>query len=115
MQRALSTIAVLAAFLVPAVAGAQTGSLTGVITRQSDGSALSGVQVSIVGTGYVTVSGPDGRYTLSRLPTGQHTLQARLLGYRPVEQSVSVTSGGVATVNISMESAPIMLGVRLRP
>ncbi len=91
------------------IATAQTGSVTGTVTRTDDGSPLVGVTITVKGVGGGAVTGTQGRYTLQRVPAGNQTLLFRWLGYRPVEVSVSVTAGGTATADAKMEPAPVAL------
>jgi len=98
--------------LLPAVLLAQgEGTITGTVTRADQGSALPSVSVTIR-TGQstlTTVTGPDGRYTLRRVPAGQQTVVFRWLGYRPIERSVTVEAGGTTMVDASLEPVAVAL------
>lgn len=94
-----------------AVAAQQgTGTVTGLVTRQSDGRPLGGVVVLVRGTSISGVSGTDGRYALLRVPEGEHILLFRWLGFRPTEVTVRVTAGGTHTADVALEPQPISLG-----
>lgn len=100
----------LAASVAPAAAQAGSGTVTGTVTRQSDGSSLAGVSVSVSGTAASAVTGTDGRFVLQRVPAGQQTVLFRWLGNRPQERSVQVTAGATVTLDIALEAQPITLG-----
>ncbi len=96
--------------LIPGVGRAQDmGEVTGVVTRVDDGSALSGVTVSVVGTGSSTVTGRDGRFTLQRVPSGQQTIWFRQLGQRPVERTVTVVGNATVTLDVALAEQAVRL------
>lgn len=72
----------------PAVAEAQTGKLTGIVTDKETGKPLEGVTVVIQGTTLGDVSQANGRYFIINVPPGTYTVQARRVGY----QTVNVTN-----------------------
>ena len=97
---------------IPALALAQgEGTVTGRVTRADEGSALPSVSVSIhtEQTSLTTVTGPDGKYTLRRVPAGPQTVVFRWLGYRPVDQQVTVEAGGTATADAALEPVAVAL------
>ncbi len=105
-----TTLAVAAVWSLPGVATAQeTGTVTGRVTRQSDGSPLPSITVSVAGTGISTVTGTDGRYTLQRVPAGPQTVAVRQLGYRGAEQTVAVVPGASVTLDITVDVQPVTL------
>ncbi len=78
-----------------AIAQAQTGKLTGVVTDTETGKPIDGAAVVIQGTTLGAITNATGRYFIIQVPPGTYTVQARRLGY----QSVSATS-----VNISIDA-----------
>jgi iron complex outermembrane receptor protein len=87
-----------------------SGTVTGTVTRKSDGSRLAAVSVSLRGAAASAVTGTDGRFVLRRVPEGAQTLLFRWLGYQPQEAGVQVTAGGTHTVDVALEAVPITLG-----
>jgi TonB-linked SusC/RagA family outer membrane protein len=105
----LLTTLVTSAFLWPASVAAQTtGQVVGVVTAET-GQPLSGASVSVVGTSVGALSGNDGRFTLTSVPTGQQTVRASLIGFGQVTNSVQVTAGEAATVNFQLASQAVEL------
>lgn len=71
-----------------------TGLLRGLVTGiEADGSQrpLSGVQIQVAGTARQTRTGPDGGFTLSRVPDGVVLLRLRSEGYAPLDVPVQST------------------------
>lgn len=55
------------------------GSLSGRL-KDNNGRGLSGAVITLAGTDFTTVSGPDGSYFLNDIPAGEHTAGIRLPG-----------------------------------
>lgn len=89
-------------------AAAQDGAVAGRVTSET-GETLQGVQVFIPGTSFGTLSDEGGRYRLTGIPVGQHTLRASIIGYQGSEQLVTVTAGEVATVDFVLPVSAVAL------
>src|SRR6185436_2585805 len=86
---ALSTAAGLGAEAPRAEAAAQAA-ISGIV-KDAAGGAVSGAVVLVIGSGGLeqqTVSGPDGRFTLTMPPTGDLTLVVRAGGFAEWKQPV---------------------------
>jgi outer membrane receptor protein involved in Fe transport len=113
VRPAVAALAALVMFgLAPATARAQgtpeTGTVTGKVTDQN-GAAVGNAQVYIVTPAIGTQSLTSGVYTLQRVPAGTHTVHVRMLGFRPDSTSVSVTAGGTATADFTLNRDPLQL------
>src|SRR4051794_5414365 len=98
------------AVLIPSPVLAQgSGTVTGMVTRAGEGSPLPSVSVTVQSTGLSTITGPDGRYTLRRVPEGAQTIVFRWLGYKPMEIRTTVEADRTATVYAAMEAVPVAL------
>lgn len=95
----LAALALLAP--VPRLAAQGEGQVTGAVTGDA-GQPLSGATVTVVGTPRRTVTGADGRYTLSGIPAGTVQVRASSLGFASSLRSVTVTAGGTATANFQL-------------
>src|ERR1051325_6516119 len=92
---------------IPSIAAAQeSGTVTGTVSR-AEGGELSSVQVSVAGTGISTVTSPDGRYTLRRVPVGPQTIVFRWLGFRPTEVPVTVEPDKTVSADAAMEAITV--------
>jgi len=87
----------------------ESGTVTGLVTRAGEGSPLASVSVTVQSTGLSTITGPDGRYTLRRVPVGAQTIVFRWLGYKPIEIGTTVEADRTATVYAAMEPVPVAL------
>ncbi|MFB3113261.1 MAG: SusC/RagA family TonB-linked outer membrane protein, partial [Gemmatimonadales bacterium] len=88
---------------------AQTGTITGRVTDAATTGAAAGAGVEIEGTQRGTTTGPDGAFVLSNVPVGTHQVTARLIGYAPVTQEVTVMAGRTATVEFSLQRQAVVL------
>ncbi|MDQ6828667.1 MAG: carboxypeptidase regulatory-like domain-containing protein [Gemmatimonadota bacterium] len=78
-----------------------TARLSGTV-RDKTGKALAGAQIDLVGTDAHAVSNEAGSFSLSGLPSGTQTLEARYVGYQPARVAVSLSSGAPRDVNVVM-------------
>lgn len=91
------------------IAAQATGTIRGTITDAATGAALSDVQITVVGTRRGTISGTDGRYSVTAVPVGQATVKAQRIGYGFAQQTVAVVAGQPATLDLKMNVASLML------
>ncbi|HJR51037.1 MAG TPA: carboxypeptidase-like regulatory domain-containing protein, partial [Gemmatimonadales bacterium] len=54
-----------------------TGTVNGTVTRAGTDGAVRDAVVSIEGTGLAAATDSRGRYTLARVPAGQHDIMVR--------------------------------------
>ncbi|HVS61026.1 MAG TPA: TonB-dependent receptor [Gemmatimonadaceae bacterium] len=107
--RWLLAVCAIVLLAVPSVAfGQGTGVISGTIA-DSAGAPIVGARVSVNGATIATSSDQTGRYTLIGITAGTHTVRARLLGYRLLEQTVTVNSGQTTTLNFPLVRAPFEL------
>jgi iron complex outermembrane recepter protein len=85
-----------------------TGTIAGKVV-DPQGTALAGAQVFVEGTSLATQTRNNGDYVITRVPTGSHTVHARLLGYRPEAASVNVVANARATQDFTMRQDPLQL------
>lgn len=84
--------------------GAQsTGTISGRVV-DAQGSPLQGAAVSLAGTTRGAIVRSDGSYRLTA-PAGRYEIRARLLGYTPRADSVTVTAGSDVTKSFTLERA----------
>ena len=109
--RSLVTSAVATALLtlVSTVAAAQGGTITGTVTEQGAGTPLQEARVIVLGSSLVTTTGPDGKYTLRRVPAGAADIRVIRVGYTEQKKSINVTEGGSATLDFAMAKSIVQL------
>jgi TonB-dependent starch-binding outer membrane protein SusC len=109
MKWIAALLCLLALGLAPAAAHAQnTGRITGTVT-DANGQPLSAATVSVVGTTSSSVTDQDGRYTLTGIAAGSHTVRATRIGSSPATRTVTVVAGGTTTADLELGSAVLML------
>ncbi|HEU0053669.1 MAG TPA: SusC/RagA family TonB-linked outer membrane protein [Longimicrobium sp.] len=86
---------------------AQGAQISGTVTSAEGARPLPGATVSI-GAQYRTVTGPDGRYTLSVAP-GTHRVSAGVIGHATVTLATTVAAGGNATLDFSLPPEALAL------
>ena len=86
-----------------------TGAIVVTVTDQRSGQPLQATQVSIPALNLGGIADAAGRVTLSNVPAGSHTLEARRIGFRTVTREVQVTSGGSVTVQLTMAEQALAL------
>lgn len=104
--RTLPLVLALALSFAPA-ALAQTATLRGFVTAESDGQPLLGVNVFLTdddGALIGTATDGDGFYTLARVPSGTYRLQATFIGFQTYTETVTLTSG-IVTRSIALEDS----------
>jgi TonB-linked SusC/RagA family outer membrane protein len=102
-------LAILALFTPVALAQAQdVGRITGRV-MVAEGQYVPRVQIIVVGTSRGAVSDTAGRFTIGDVPVGPHVVRATGLGYAPVTQTVTVTSGQTVNVNFELTFTAVQL------
>ncbi len=112
MSRISMMRAVLLAAMVlfPAAASAQTGRIAGRVT-DSQGGAVSGVQLLVSPAGLSAISSDDGRFIVRGVPAGAYSIRAYRFGFKPrTISAVAVSAGEDAKLDISLEAATVQLG-----
>ncbi|TVP49554.1 MAG: hypothetical protein EA350_01860 [Gemmatimonadales bacterium] len=86
-----------------------TGAVVVTVTDQRTGQPLQATQISIPAHNMGGIADAAGRVTLSNVPAGAQTLEARRIGYRTVTREIQVQSGGSINVQISMAEQALAL------
>src|SRR5438045_2180438 len=77
----------------PLRAQAATGTIRGRVTDGVSGRGIPEAQVTIAGTRLGVLTGQQGEFTLLAVPIGPRTVEARRIGYQPVEKAITVNAG----------------------
>ena len=78
------------------------GSIKGLVTDSKNNAPLSGVVVSLTGTGKGAVSDIDGRYELTDLPDGSYEIVFTYATYKTYKQTVSLSGGQELTLDMKL-------------
>lgn len=90
--------------LAPAAA-----TIRGVVTDFGTGEPLPGVNVVVVDRNLGAATDADGSYTITGVPAGTHVVEARYLGFRSQQQTVTVADGQTVTLNFELRPDDILL------
>jgi len=104
---AVAALLAIVAFPVGLHAQQGTGTIRGKVVDAERLAPLPDVTITVADQTVLTGSG--GFFVVTGVPAGVQTLRANYIGHRPVEQQVTVTAGGEASVEIRMTIAPFEL------
>jgi len=99
-SKLLLLLACLFAFLGSATA--QTSKVAGVVVSADDGQPVIGASITVKGTKVGTITGMDGDFTFSNLPTDAKTLVVSFIGMKSKEVSVQPNMRIVLEANSKM-------------
>jgi TonB-linked SusC/RagA family outer membrane protein len=110
MRLGLLALAVIGTTVAGRTLSAQApGTVRGRIVEAGSGRGMSNVQIQVVGSIRGALSGINGEYVVSGVPSGRQTIRARMIAYSPSEQNVEVTAQGTATADFVLAPAAITL------
>lgn len=90
----------------------RTGSVSGRVTDSVSGEGVEGVTISIAGIGSAVIADHRGRFSLSRIPLGKHLITFKLLGFKTVTRTVTITDSRPIVLEVDMSRTPsVMSGV----
>src|SRR6056297_1168323 len=99
-----------ALLLLPNLAWAQQGTITGTITDQETGASLPGATVQILEEGMGAATNAEGSFRITGVPTGEYTVEASFVGYNARQRTVTVSEGETSTVNFQLQPQTQELG-----
>lgn len=106
-RRALVSGVWLALLLLPCVAWAQSGKLTGRVTDET-GTPLPGVNVLVEGTTTGTATGADGDYIILRVTPGTQRIRFSMVGFQTqVVENVLIASNQTTTLDVTLREQVI--------
>ena len=100
---------VLLGLLAQPTVAQEPGSVTGTVTDAVNLSPVDGAQINIEGIQRGGISNSSGRFLLSGIPAGTYTIRMTHIGYRTIEQQVTVTSGGTAVLDFQAQISAVAL------
>lgn len=85
------------------------GTIIGQVTHAGTGRTLSGVQISVEGSGLGALTDASGRYSISDVPAGAAEVRAQILGFRTATLSVTVASGETTVADFELSEQAVDL------
>lgn len=98
----LSLLSVVLSF-APVYAQSDLGTVTGTVTDE-EGAPISGAQIVDPSLQQGTTTGPEGQFSLDGLPTGDHTLEIRFVGYQTAVREVRVSPGETVSLDVTLKT-----------
>jgi TonB-linked SusC/RagA family outer membrane protein len=108
-MRSLRLGILFAVALLASAATANAQVITGRITDAQSGQAVSAAQIFVAALDLGGLSEGNGSYRLQNVPAGVHTVSVLRLGYRAIEQSVTVGAGQTVQLNFALETEALAL------
>ncbi|MBO6577153.1 MAG: SusC/RagA family TonB-linked outer membrane protein [Rhodothermales bacterium] len=108
MLRALRAAFVVSLLMLPLQVAAQ-GTIEGTVTDATSDEPLIGAQVVIPALGIGAVTDFDGNYSISNVPAGDHTVEARFIGFRTQTFQTSVADGQTVELDVRLDMSAINL------
>jgi outer membrane receptor protein involved in Fe transport len=94
----------LIAFAASPALAQQTGKIVGKVTDTRTGQPLGSANVLVEGTKLGASTDLDGVYFILNVPPGTYTVQASILGYKPIRyENVRVSTGLTTTLDFELE------------
>ncbi len=103
MKTIFKTISIYFIAFVSTTLVAQTGNLSGKVKDES-GNTVASATIAIEKTSINTLTDDNGKFKLENIPTGTQTIVVRLLGYKPLIQTVEVKENETIKVNLLIAS-----------
>ncbi len=114
MRVPIGRVAVVAVFclvLALAAKAGTTGKIVGRVVDAETGEALPGVNVIVEGTTLGAATDMDGKFIILRVPPGQYTLRAEMIGYNPTRvENIRVMIDKTARVDFQLQKTVLQLG-----
>ena len=101
---------ILSMFLVlPVLLSADIGNIIGRVTNKSSGTPIGGVSIYLEDSKTGTYSKEDGTFILRDVSLGEHTIYARLVGFRILSEKINVEKDISSQVMFEMEREAIKM------
>jgi TonB-dependent starch-binding outer membrane protein SusC len=102
-------LAVLGIGTSPASLSAQEGTITGQVVDAGTRQPLGQTQINVAALRIGALSEGSGRFSIQNVPPGTHVVRAQRLGFRTVEQTVTVAAGQAVVVNFELAPQALAL------
>ena len=97
------------AFLVVSTIFAQDGTITGRVLDATNGSPLMGANVVLEGSSQGAATDTEGRYTISQVVAGEHTLMVTYIGYQVLKKDITVIESKTYSQDLELEPEAIQM------
>ena len=94
--------------------GTSVESVKGMVTVAED-TRLPGVEVSVQGTPFSTVTNESGEYVLKGMPSGEYTLTFKMRKFADKNLPLKVEAGKTTVLNVTLELEELEIEITVRP
>jgi len=94
--------------LIPGLAMAQQGTVTGTVVDEETGETLPGASVQIPAEGVGAATDSEGQFSF-RVAPGDYELRASFVGYQDATRNISVSQGSTTQIRVQLQSAQAQL------
>lgn len=102
------TVLALALLTAPGLE-AQEGVVQGRVVDGGTLEPVSGAEVVVTDQGLGELTGPDGRFRITGVAPGDHTVRVRRIGFQDAQRSVTVEAGGTVTLEVEIRTSAVTL------
>lgn len=102
-------VAGLVGVLLPLVAQAQSGVVTGTVSDARTNQPVAGVAVVVIGTSLGGLTNNRGVYRIERVRPGPATLAAQFLGYQRLTKAITVDAAATITTDFAILRVALLL------
>ena len=95
--------------LVVSTIFAQDGTITGRVLDATNGSPLMGANVVLEGSSQGAATDTEGRYTISQVVAGEHTLMVTYIGYQVLKKDITVIENKTYSQDLELEPEAIQM------
>src|SRR6476620_11812256 len=92
----------------PTITGPKTGRITGHVRDQA-GAPVVNAQMFVIGSALQAITDRRGSYTIPEVAEGPAQLRVAIVGYKPVQASVSVRAGRTTVHDFVLEANPLQM------
>lgn len=78
----------------------QRGLIRGQVVDSATGRGVGGVTIALDGKNTGVLTNENGEFSIPDVSAGEHVLSIRLLGYRTIEQAITVSAGSVTSIQL---------------
>lgn len=104
-----SHLAVVFCFLISSVSLAESNQLNGRVIDSSSGEPVKGAEVLINSTNYKAITTSEGLFSFANIPSGNHTLVIKRLGYETTTHEITLPLGETKQYDFVIAANPIQL------
>ncbi len=78
------------------------GGVRGVITDAAEHQPLMGAHVALTGTAFGAATDLQGRYSITKIPAGRHTLKVSYIGFKSKSLQIEIVADTTVELNVSL-------------